>query len=176
MNSQDVPFLMKELLLIRHAKSDWDHPGLSDHDRPLNSRGLNDAPRMAAALEQRGVKPDAIISSTAVRAASTATILAEAMKFPRESIIFLPELYLAPPRTILRVIQQLDEAASTVLIFGHNPGMHETVDLLSGDSGADAFPTLAVARFEFPVEYWGQIEPGSGLLVELLIPRNLEGG
>lgn len=166
---------MKELLLIRHAKSDWDHPGLSDHDRPLNGRGLNDAPRMAAALVQRGIMPDAIVSSTAVRAASTATILSEAMKFPGESIIFLPELYLAPPRTILRVIQKLDESTSTVLIFGHNPGMHETVDLLSGDSGVDAFPTLAVARFEFPVDFWGAVEPGSGLLVELIIPRSLGG-
>lgn len=166
---------MKELLLIRHAKSDWDHPGLSDHDRPLNGRGLNDAPRVAAALKQRGIKPDAIHASTAVRAASTAVLLAEAMEFPKEDIVYHPELYLAPPRTILRVIQQLDEAASTVLIFGHNPGMHETVDLLSGDSGADAFPTLAVARFEFPVEFWGEIDSGSGLLVELLTPRNLEG-
>ena len=67
---------MKQLLLIRHAKSDWDHPGLSDHDRPLNDRGRRDCPRMAEALRSRGITPDLIVTSTAVRAATTAEAIA----------------------------------------------------------------------------------------------------
>jgi len=164
---------MKQLLLIRHGKSDWDHPGLSDHDRPLNDRGLRDAPRVAAALLDRGVKPDLIVSSTAVRAAATAAIVARAMGYLPGKIVEVPDLYLAPPRTILRVIQQLDETVGTVLIFGHNPGMHEAVALFSGGEGVSDFPTLAVGRIELAVEFWGGADWESGMLLELITPRSL---
>ncbi|MBL9159108.1 MAG: histidine phosphatase family protein [Verrucomicrobiales bacterium] len=164
---------MKQLLLIRHGKSDWDHPGLSDHDRVLNERGLRDAPRMADALKKRGISPDLIVTSTATRAATTASLIAEGLGYPCEEIIKVPDLYLAPPRTILRVIQALEENKDTVLVFGHNPGMHEAVNLLSEASGVEDFPTLAMARIEVDVEFWGEAEWGSGLLVELLTPRSV---
>jgi len=167
---------MKQLLLIRHGKSDWDHPGLADHDRPLNARGLRDVPKMAAALIQRAVKPDLVVSSTAVRAATTARMIAGAMGYPLEDIIEVPGLYLAPPGVILRAVQQLDESAGTVMLFGHNPGMHEAVNAFSGDGQVTDFPTLAVARIEFEVEHWGLVEWGSGLLVDLITPRHLVTG
>jgi phosphohistidine phosphatase len=164
---------MKQLLLIRHGKSDWDFPGLSDHDRTLNERGQRDAPKMAAALLQRGISPDSIVSSTAVRALTTARILGDAMGVSSGKLQTDPDLYLASPRTILRRIQQLDESADTVMIFGHNPGMHETVNLLSDSTVVEDFPTLAVARFEFSVSFWGEVEPSSGLLLEMVTPRAL---
>ncbi len=163
---------MKQLCLVRHAKSDWDHPGLSDHDRVLNERGRRDGPRMAAALRSRGVVPDLVVTSTAVRAATTAEMLAEGLGVPKERILRLPELYLAQPRTILRVVQGLDEAVGTALVFGHNPGMHEAVCLL-GAGGIESFPTLATAWFEVRAEHWGEIEWGDGRLLELLVPRAL---
>jgi phosphohistidine phosphatase len=166
---------MKQLLLIRHGKSDWDHPGLSDHDRVLNERGLRDAPRMAEALKQRGIAPDLIVTSTATRAATTATMLAEGLGYPVERIVKVPDLYLAPPRTILRVVQDLEESAGTVLIFGHNPGMHEAVNLFCEAPGLEDFPTLAIARIEFEVDYWGGVEWGNGLLLEFLTPRSFPG-
>ena len=167
---------MKQLLLIRHGKSDWDHPGLADHDRPLNARGLRDVPKMSAALIQRAVKPDLVVSSTAVRAATTARMIAGAMGYPLEDIIEVPGLYLAPPGVILRAVQQLDESAGTVMLFGHNPGMHEAVNAFSGDGQVTDFPTLAVARIEFEVEHWGLVEWGSGQLVDLITPRHLVTG
>ncbi|MCB1203095.1 MAG: histidine phosphatase family protein [Verrucomicrobiae bacterium] len=166
---------MKEILLIRHGKSDWDHPGLSDHDRPLNNRGRRDAPRMAAALRERGVVPGSIVTSTANRAATTAEVVAEGLDVPGERIIRIPDLYLASPRTILRVIQGLDESTDTVLLFGHNPGMHETVNLLCEGGYVEEFPTLAVAWIELPVEFWGEVEWGTGRLLERLVPRQLDG-
>jgi phosphohistidine phosphatase len=164
---------MKQLLLIRHGKSDWDHPGLSDHDRVLNERGLRDAPRMAAALQQRGIVPDLIVTSTATRAATTAAMIADGLGYPAERIVKVPDLYLAPPRTILRVIQGSEESAETVLIFGHNPGMHEAVNLFCEAPGLEDFPTLAIARIELAAEYWGGTEWGGGLLLEFLTPRSV---
>lgn len=129
---------------------------------------------MAAALSQRGVSPDSIVSSTANRAATTARVIAEGLGFSPENIRYENDLYLASPKTILHFVQQLDESAETALLFGHNPGMHEAAEMFAGDRGVDSFPTLAVARFELDIEYWGEAEPGCGLLLELLTPKNLE--
>lgn len=164
---------MKQLLLIRHGKSDWDHPGLSDHDRPLNDRGRRDCPRVAEALKARGVAPDLVVTSTAVRAATTAEAVARGLGFDPAAIAQRPELYLAPPQILLRVVQGLEESAGTALVFGHNPGMHETVERLCGGEPVDDFPTLAVARIELEVDHWGEVDWGDGLLVERLVPRAL---
>lgn len=164
---------MKKLLLIRHAKSDWDHAGLSDHDRPLNDRGQRDCPRMVEALRQRGIAPDAVLSSSAVRARTTAEAIVRGLGGTPESIHLVPELYLAAPNTILLQIQRLDESAETAFIFGHNPGMHEVVNSLDKAGGVEDFPTLAVACFEFDLDHWGEVEWDTGLLMELIIPRSL---
>lgn len=164
---------MKQLLLIRHAKSSWDFPGASDHDRPLNDRGERDVPNMGAALAQRGVSPDAIVTSTANRAKTTAGMIAEELGFPAASIREERDLYLASPQTILRFVQQIDESCGTALLFGHNPGMHDAVEMICGGS-VDQFPTLAVARIELDVDYWGEVDSGTGLLLELLTPRALK--
>lgn len=165
---------MKNLLLIRHGKSSWNSPTLSDHDRPLNDRGKHDAPRMGATLAQRGITPDVILSSTAVRAISTAKIVAAELGFSPDNIITDPDIYLASPGTLIRIAQQIDESTQTALIFGHNPGMHELAIELSGGEYIEHFPTLSVARLELNVEYWGEISPGSGLLLEHLFPKMLD--
>lgn len=85
----------------------------------------------------------------------------------------MPDLYLAPPRTILRAIQNLDEASEVAFLFGHNPGMHETVNLLCEGPGLEDFPTLAVARIEIPKDHWGEAEWGGGILMEYLTPRSV---
>lgn len=166
---------MKNLLLIRHAKSSWDFPGASDHDRPLNQRGERDVPGMAAALSQRGVRPDQIVTSTANRARTTAAMIAESMGFPTDAIREEQDLYLASPMTILRIVQQLDENSSTALVFGHNPGMHDATEMICGTS-IDHFPTLSVARIELELDYWGEVDAESGLLLEHLYPKMLQTG
>lgn len=164
---------MKNLILIRHGKSSWNSPSLSDHDRPINDRGRSDAPRIGAALSQRGIVPDVILSSTAVRAFSTAKIIASELEFSEEGIVTDADIYLASPSTLIRVAQQIDESAETALIFGHNPGMHEVAIELSGGEYIEHFPTLSVARLELNVDYWGEISPGCGLLLEHLYPKML---
>ena len=163
--------VMKQLLLIRHGKSAWDTPGLSDHDRTLNGRGEHDAPRMAAALKERGVSPDAIMTSTAVRAVSTARLVAEGLGFSVSQIITNPDLYLASPRAIINVVQHCDESVETLFVFGHNPGMHDAADLISNAAGVESFSTLAVARFELDVEHWGELDARTGLLLESFSPK-----
>lgn len=164
---------MKHLLLIRHAKSDWDQAGLSDHDRSLNDRGRRDCPRMAEALLQRGIAPDLVLSSTAVRARTTAEQIVAGLGGDPAAIRQVPDLYLATPKVILRQIQGLDESAGTAFLFGHNPGMHEAVNFLDKQGGVEDFPTLAVARLDFDLDHWGEVEWESGALNELIIPRSL---
>ena len=165
---------MKQLLLIRHGKSSWDISELSDHERPLNERGKRDAPRMAAALKSREIEPGHIASSSAVRAATTARILAERISYPEAKIIYDRSLYLASAREILTVVQQFDESVETAFLFGHNPGMHALVNRLALSDPVDEFPTLAVGWLNLNIEFWGEAEFGCGTLTELLTPRTLD--
>lgn len=167
---------MKELALIRHAKSDWADAGLDDHERPLNPRGLRDAPRMAAALAGRGLRPDVMVTSTAVRAETTARLIAEGLGFPAGSVRREAALYLAQPKEILRVVQGLDEGAASAVLFGHNPGIHEAAYLFLRPRDAEAltdFPTCAVARIRLRDDCWGTVGFGHGELVEFLYPKGL---
>lgn len=167
---------MKELLLIRHAKSDWGHPGLDDHDRPLNGRGLRDAPRVGRELAGRGIRPEAMVSSTALRALTTARLMAREWGFAEEAIDQRRALYLPRPDEVLGVIRDLDESLSTAVLFGHNPGFHETAWSLARPvdrGGLEDFPTCAVARFRLPVECWGLADFGEGELIEFLFPKAL---
>lgn len=92
---------MKKIILIRHGKSAWDQPWLADHDRPLAERGLNDVPKMAKRLKKKGIIPDVILSSSALRAVDTAKITAEILGFPEEDIVFEENLYHASVSTML---------------------------------------------------------------------------
>ncbi|MBL9151659.1 MAG: histidine phosphatase family protein [Verrucomicrobiales bacterium] len=168
---------MKELTLIRHAKSDWADAGLDDHDRPLNDRGRRDAPRMAAALAARGLRPDLMVTSTALRAETTARLVADGLEFPAGAIRREAGLYLARPDEILRVVQGLEETAGSAVLFGHNPGIHEAAYLLLKPADAVVltdFPTCAVARIRLPDAFWGAVGYGQGELVDFLFPKGLE--
>lgn len=164
---------MKRLLAIRHAKSDWGNMQLSDHDRPLNERGMRDAPVMAAHLKAQGIQPDVILSSTANRAVTTAKIIANHFDFPESDIITSRDLYLASAGEILRAVQSVDEVAQTVMVFGHNPGMHELSFQLVKKGSIDHFPTLAVADLEFDSEFWANIDWGEATLLGHYYPKGL---
>ena len=112
---------MKTLLLVRHAKSSWDHPGVDDHDRPLNARGRRDAPEMGRRLAERGLVPDRILSSTALRARTTAQLIAEGLGFDVDRIILDERLYAASADEVLRVIGEIDGDVGTAMVVGHNP-------------------------------------------------------
>lgn len=146
---------MAELVLVRHAKSDWGDPSLRDHDRPLNGRGRKNAPDMADRLAATGVSVDLILSSTAVRARTTAQAFAEALDAPLELI---PELYLASGSTLLGAarLAATRNGFETIMVVAHNPGITDLANELSG-GGIHHMPTAAVARFEL-AGGWGAQE------------------
>ena len=155
---------MKTLLLVRHAKSSWGDQSLPDHERPLNHRGRRDAPRAGARLRERSVAPDKIVTSTAVRARSTAGILADALGLEPGRIVEDGRLYGATPDGLLALIQALDDELTSVMLVGHNPEIGELASRLS-DEIAD-MPTCAVAEFRFDVAGWAEV--GGAAPVEVL--------
>jgi phosphohistidine phosphatase len=168
------------LAILRHAKSSWDEPGLDDFDRPLNERGWNAARRMGRELKRRGLEFDLVLSSTAARTRETIDGVREKYDFD-EPIQFEPQLYLASESTLLGLVKGLAEAVKAPLIVGHNPGLERLVTDLTRDDDkglreqvAGKFPTGALAIVELPAERWAEVAPGTGKLVELLLPKELD--
>jgi len=131
---------MIRLALVRHAKSEWGSAALSDHDRPLDAQGLRDAPLMAARLAETGFAPDAIVSSTALRARTTAAAFGE--QFGLEPVL-RPGLYGAPAEELLEAA--VHQRAPSVIVVAHDPGMSVLAERLSGEIAH--MPTCAVATF-----------------------------
>jgi phosphohistidine phosphatase len=150
-NSSD-PF-GKKLLLVRHAKSSWDDPYLDDHDRTLNDRGLRNAPEMGKRLQGWGIRPEVWISSTAVRAISTAEIIAEHIGFSKDRIKRTKDLYHASATELQKFIAGLDDAIGSAILFGHNPGMTSLVANLYGLTIYN-IPTCGVVHIQFKEANW----------------------
>lgn len=148
---------MKKLVLIRHAKSDWNNPWLEDHDRPLAERGLKDAPTMANRLKKRNLNPEIILSSTALRAVETAKITAKELNFPEEEICFEKNLYHSSAGTILKYIHHQKDSKNTLLIFGHNPGLNELISFLGGK--IENLPTSGQFGFILKSDRWNDLKP-----------------
>ena len=162
---------MKTLLVLRHAKSSWNDPALDDHERPLNKRGRRDAPRMGELVREYGLIPDVIISSNAARARLTAEAVAEAARYAGE-ILLDPRLYLACPADILSLLTAVRENAGTVMIIGHNPGLEELVEQLTGER--QDLPTATLAQIRLPIDQWCDLKLSTrGTLVGLWRPEEL---
>jgi phosphohistidine phosphatase len=163
---------MKNLLIMRHAKSSWKDDGLPDHERPLNKRGRHDAPRMGRMLRTRGLEPQAILASTAVRARATAAAVAEALAFEGE-ISLQPGFYSEAPDAYFAALRRLPESVETALIIAHNPGLE---DLLAGLTGEEeTLSTAAIAHVRLSLASWPDLSPDAdGDLVDLWRPRALE--
>ncbi|MCS6982188.1 MAG: histidine phosphatase family protein [Flavobacteriales bacterium] len=161
---------MKRLLLVRHAKSDWSQPDLPDHERPLNKRGLRDAPLMAKVWTQHVARPDVILSSTALRALQTAREFAKAWGVEESAIVLEPRLYLAGRRTLLDIVQNLSDKAQLAAMFGHNEGLSEFFCWLVDREG-EIMPTCAGALIRFEVDSWKDVSPGIGLLERYDYPK-----
>ncbi len=158
------------LLIMRHAKSSWDNPAQTDHERPLNARGLRDAPRMGELLAANGLVPDLIISSTATRARETAEIMSQSSGYENE-ITFTDDLYLASPSAIVGVLSQLAGDAERVMIVPHNPGLEELVYSLTGEH--ERMPTAAIAVANNPVG-WSELTVETRCeLVQMWRPKEL---
>lgn len=143
---------MKSLFLIRHAKSSWEL-NKEDIERPLNKRGLSDAPMMAKKMHNRISTIDAIFSSPAVRAFTTAISFAEEFGYNKKEIVTIPSLYLAKPEIYKTIIDGMDESLSSVAIFAHNPGITDFVNSLTNVQ-VDDMPTCAIYAVQSSTEIW----------------------
>lgn len=161
---------MKTLYLLRHAKSSWDDAGLDDYHRPLNQRGERDAPRMGKRLRHAGINPNLICSSSAVRAISTARLVAAELGYPAESIQQDKRLYHAGPEEILDVLRSIAPATDSVMLVGHNPGFTEFAnDLLNED--IDNLPTAGVIGARLPIDSWKEARWGIGKMFLYEYPK-----
>jgi phosphohistidine phosphatase len=164
---------MKTLMLLRHAKSSWKDADVPDHDRPLNKRGKKTAPQMGRLLSTESLVPDLILSSTAVRARETAKAVAKAASYKGPTEL-LESLYLATAGKLLSEAQShTPDSVGRLLLVGHNPGMEDLVEILSGKR--EAFPTAALAVFEVGIDQWGALELGvETKLVKVYRPKEIE--
>jgi phosphohistidine phosphatase len=160
---------MKTLLLLRHGKSSWKYESLPDHERPLSRRGIRDAPRMGRLLAERDLCPDHVVSSTAVRAQTTARLAAEAAGY-EGAVDLRDELYMSGPEAYLDVLRALPSEAERVLIVGHNPDLEELLHRLTGAD--EGLPTAALARVSARIQGWKELGRERGELVSLWRPRD----
>ncbi len=161
---------MRQLFLVRHAKSSWDHPGLRDFDRPLNNRGQHDAPRMAKLIKKLGVVPDLLVSSPANRALTTARFFAAGLGYPESDIVQKPEIYEAYPATILRIISGLPDTANTVFLFGHNPTFTDVANQFT-DRYIDNVPTCGVIRIDSSAASWAEFYEKNSRVAACYFPK-----
>jgi phosphohistidine phosphatase len=144
---------VKKILLVRHAKSDWGDASLGDFDRPLNDRGKRDAPVMAKRMLEKKVEIDAIISSSAKRAASTAKIFREIFDLKKSRLFFEEELYMAGSASFYTVIENADDKFDTIALFSHNPGITGFANELT-DARIDNIPTCGVFAIKINTDTW----------------------
>lgn len=160
----------KQLLIIRHAKSDWGNANLKDFDRPLNKRGRLNAPEMATRLVAQGIKPDLIVSSPALRAITTAHFFAAAWTIPSQEIVKNPNIYEASVRTLLSIINNLPNESKLVALFGHNPGLTELANYFDGH--IDNMPTCSTLLIEFPFDDWKMVSGATGKILFYDYPKS----
>ncbi len=163
---------MRYLFLIRHAKSSWNVPGLRDFDRPLNDRGLHDAPLMAGILKAQNIRPNLIISSPAKRAITTARFFAEGLGIPPEEIVEKADIYDAYATDILQIIRELPDAAQTVFLFGHNPTFTDVANRFTDQYIAN-IPTCGVVCIESAATNWADFNPNNARVIAQLFPKEV---
>jgi phosphohistidine phosphatase len=164
---------MKRVTWIRHAKSSWANEGLEDHARPLNDRGLGNAAEMGRRLAARKVHPDLLLSSSALRAMSTAHIIAEALGRDPDSVQCEKRLYLASVAEMLDVLADVPGEVDHVMLFWHNPGITEAVEILL-DLPLSNVPTCGVICADFDLDDWSRIGKTQGTEVFYDYPKKPE--
>jgi phosphohistidine phosphatase len=164
---------MKTLFLVRHAKSSWNDAALPDRDRPLNDRGRHEAQEMGRRLAERGVKPDLVVSSPAVRALATAEAIAKMLDYKRKDIVVNDHLYAGRADDLFDVIQELGDRPRRVMLVGHNPELTDLAHHFSSE--IVRMPTCAIAEFTFDGKSWSDIRKVKPLEVALDGPKKSSG-
>ncbi len=169
---------MKTLFVMRHAKAERDSDSGDDFDRALAGRGWRDADRVGREMRERGFDPELVIASPAIRVMQTVEAVARGYGAVRT--IFDPRLYQAAAIELLAIISETDDATDNLMLVGHNPTLQMLILMLAGREGefagrvADGLPTSALAVIELPALNWHDVRDGSGKLVRLIVPRDLD--
>ncbi len=161
---------MKTITFIRHAKSSHSFD-LPDFERPLNERGLSDASKMGQAMKDKFIMPELILSSSAVRAKTTAEIIAKEIHYPTKNICYTEKLYFIDNYSFLTLINETDDTINHLYIVSHNPGITDIVNRIS-NVNLDYMPTCGMAQIKFDVETWKDITEKSGSLLVFDLPKN----
>ena len=162
---------MRRITIIRHAKSSWEDPDLTDDKRPLNDRGEENAPMMGDRLAAQGMNPDLLLSSPAVRAFETARAIAGKVGYPPDSICTDERLYHAEIQDWFEVIRTLPEDAKHVFCFGHNPGLTHLYNIFS-PIPVENIPTCGMFDMGFEVENWPELARVKPATVNYDFPKN----
>lgn len=161
---------MKKLVIIRHAKSDWEDTSLDDYDRPLNQRGLKDAPFIGKFLKEKSLIPDEIISSPATRAITTAELIAKEVGYEK-AITPNQYIYEAYVNTMQEIVSFIRDDNNTVFLVGHNPGVSALAYMLSDLK--ESIPTCAVVEIEFDCDSWMEVSRENSTLISYESPKKL---
>ncbi len=164
--------MTKKLTIVRHAKSDWGNASLKDFDRPLNKRGLRDAPEMAMMFDNRVSDVDYILSSPALRAKTTALTFSKVLGFTEDQLHFNQRIYHAHHETLFEIINQISNEFSHVMLFGHNPGLSDLGTLLTNDYLN--FPTCAILEAELHINSWAEVSPDTGSILNFDYPKKYD--
>lgn len=171
---------MRRLMLLRHAKSDLAKPGMPDRDRPINRRGQETVAKIGAYMARHGLIPELVLCSTARRARETWEELAGVFK-DQPATTYESRLYNAGPEVFLDVVRETKAEIRTLLLVGHNPGLHDLAGMLiaSGDLDhrerlREKYPTAGLVVIDFAPDDWSMVHPYAGRLERFVVPRGLE--
>lgn len=175
-----IRYTMRRLLLLRHAKAERSEPGMNDQSRVLIDRGRKDAAKIGTYMAGHALVPDRVVLSPAARTQETWKYAAAAFH-PAPAAMSAERLYDATPHVILGVIKDTPASAHTLLVIGHNPGLHELALMLiaAGDIEARArlrekLPTSGLLLIDFALDNWSKLHPQSGRLERFVSPKSLE--
>lgn len=166
--------MVANLWVIRHAKSSWADPGLTDFERPLNERGLKDGKQMARWMRKQKLRPHWLVSSDARRARETADYVRDGYRIDEQRLLLDHRLYEPTPQSVLEVLRELPPDCPSVALVGHNPGFSDFVNAMLGDVANEQMPTFGIAVLEVPLP-WVELHFGAARLVERHTPKGLRG-
>jgi len=163
---------MKNLLLMRHAKSSWKDDSLEDHQRPLKKRGRKDSKRIAKVIQKSNLVPDLILSSSAVRSRETVEIVVQTLDY-HNTIAFSDELYMGEPDDFIHALRDLSKELNTVMIVGHNPGLEAYLQIIDGE--IESVPTAGLGHLVLAIDDWKEISLDTmGDLIGFWRPKDLK--
>ena len=173
---------MKQLTVLRHAKSGWDDPVARDFDRPLNERGCRAATIVGAHAKSAGLQVDSIVASPAVRVIETLDHFLPAAGLDALEPHWDRRIYLASSATLLDCLRDVPDDVAHVLMAGHNPGLEDLIFDLVPDDGTsplralveEKFPTTALATLRLPIDHWADVGARTASLTAFIRPRDLD--